>query len=148
MDTKILIVDNVLGQLRALENILKGLGYKQIHSSKNAKEAMSFLVSNADAGLVIAEWDLPDRSGLDLLFLLKSNEKLKVIPIVLVVKGKSAESILKAFQAGAVGVIVKPYKTEIIEQKIKSILNHCDQSAKNSEKEQPQLPVDIAEPIS
>src|SRR3989339_1320008 len=126
MDANILIVDNIPGQRRALENMLKEAGCTKVRASNDAKEAMAIITSEPGINTVITEWDLPGKSGIELLTLIKSNDKLHAIPVFLTFKIKSKDEILKASQAGAAGFIVKPYKLEVIKQKNKEILKTDD----------------------
>ena len=126
MDFKILIVDNIPGQLRALENVLKEMGHKNVLTSRNAKDASDILDKNPDIDLVISEWDLPDKSGLELLKSIRANTSLAKTPFILTFQVKSKSDILKASQARATGFIVKPYKLEVVKQKISEILKAGD----------------------
>ena len=53
MELKILIVDNIPSQERALENILKEVGYKNVLTSRNSKEATDILEKNPDICLIL-----------------------------------------------------------------------------------------------
>ena len=122
MGPNILIVDNIPTQMRVLENILKQIGYKKVFTCRNAKEAMAIIVEHPDIGLVITEWDLPDKSGLDLLELIKLNDALSKIPVILAFKVKSKDDIAKALQSGVACFIVKPYRPEVVKKKISKLL--------------------------
>ncbi|MFH0919671.1 MAG: response regulator [Fibrobacterota bacterium] len=121
MEFKILIVDIVPAQLRALENILVQAGCGKIFQAKNVKEAVGILEKEPDIRLVISEWDLPDKPGLEILSALKKNGRLEKTQFLLTFKDKSREDILKALKAGAKGFVVKPYKLDIIKKKIDEI---------------------------
>lgn len=126
MDANILIVDSISGQRRTLENMLKEAGCSKFHNANSAKEAMAILTSEPNINAVITDWDLPDKSGVELLTLIKSNDKLRPIPVFLTFKIRSKADILKASQSGATGFIVKPYQREVIKQKISGIFPVSD----------------------
>jgi two-component system, chemotaxis family, chemotaxis protein CheY len=118
MDLKILVIDAVPAQLRALENILKQAGVEKVIQARNLKDALLVMEKETDINLIISEWDLSDKTGIDLLAELKGKGRLDIIPVLLSFKDKSKEEILKALKAGAKGFIVKPYSLETIKVKV------------------------------
>ena len=122
MNTKIVVVDNVPAQENLLENMLKQIGYEHILKFRHINDAMVAIEKEPDVGLIIAEWDLPDKSGLDFLHQIKANDKLKHIPFILAFKTKPKEDIMGAVKSGAAGFIIKPYKLDVVKNKISSIL--------------------------
>lgn len=70
---KILIVHYVVAQLNILENMLKQVGYLSIYKAKNVKEATEAIAKEPDIGIVICEWDIPDKTGLDFFRILQSS---------------------------------------------------------------------------
>jgi len=131
---KILIVDSVATQLNILENMLKQLGYQTLHKAKNVKEATEAIAKQSDIGLIICEWDLPEKTGLDFFHILQSNEKLKNIPFILSFKAKQKEDILHASESGITSLIMKPYKLDTLKQKMLKLSSQHSQenSASNS----------------
>lgn len=117
---KILIVHYVVAQLNILENMLKQVGYLSIYKAKNVKEATEAIAiaKESDIGIVICEWDIPDKTGMDFFHILQSNEKLKTIPFLLSFKTKQKEDILQASEAGITALIMKPYKLDALKQKL------------------------------
>jgi two-component system, chemotaxis family, chemotaxis protein CheY len=124
----ILIVNAVTAQFHALENILRQAGYKQVLHAKNVKGALETLEKEKDIGLVISEWDLPEKSGLDLLQAISSSGKADKVPVVLTFMDKREEDILRAKQSGVKGFIVKPYKYDVVRQKVTEIIGVDGQS--------------------
>ncbi len=122
MNTKIVIIDNVPAQQNLLENMLKQMGHESILKFRTAKEAIHGITQETDIGLIISEWDLPEKSGLDFVKIIKLNSKLNTIPVILAFKTKPKEDILEASQSGVVGFIIKPYKLAILKNKISGIL--------------------------
>ena len=115
---KILLVDGIPAQLRALENILKQIGFSTIILSKNCKDAIAALEKEKDIGLVISEWNLPDKTGLCLLEALRQREDTVGIQVLLTFKDKTKDDVLAALQKGVKGFIVKPFKLDTVKQKV------------------------------
>jgi two-component system chemotaxis response regulator CheY len=118
MNLKILIIDTVPAQLRALENILKQAGVEKVLQARSAKDAMEIIEKETDINLVISEWDLSDKTGIDIIKDLRTGNRLDKTPVLLSFKDKSKEDVLKALKAGAKGFIVKPYSLEALKLKI------------------------------
>jgi CheY-like chemotaxis protein len=77
---------------------------------KDGKEALDFLYHQgvyADAGanprpdIILLDLKLPKVSGLEILQNIKSDEKLKVIPVVILTASDEDKDIIKSYQEGA-----------------------------------------------
>lgn len=73
--------------------------------------------------LILLDIILPKMDGFKVLEEIKSNEKTKKIPVILLTNLESAEDIQKAFEKGATTYLVKSdYKLEDVVSKIKETL--------------------------
>jgi two-component system, chemotaxis family, chemotaxis protein CheY len=122
MSLKIVIIDKVPAYLNTLENMVRQAGYGKVVKSRSAKEAMGIIEQDSDIGLAIVEWDLPEVSGLDFLGLLRSNDTLNKMPVMLTFKEKSRDEIINAIRCGAKGFLVKPFNYEVFRQKILEVV--------------------------
>lgn len=88
------------------------------------EDLMSFikLVKNLRPDLIISDWNLPDGTGFDLLKKIKSVSSLKDIPFMLCTTMDEINNILDAISAGASEYVVKPWKAEEVEKKVKTVL--------------------------
>jgi len=75
----------------------------------NAKKA--FDIANIEiVDLVITDWDMPGLDGIDLIKMLKNNNKTKDIPIIMCTGiMTTSENLKTALEAGAVDFIRKPF---------------------------------------
>jgi two-component system chemotaxis response regulator CheY len=64
---------------------------------------------------------MPNMDGLTLLRKIRSNEKLKHLPVLMVTAEAKKENIIAAAQAGASGYIVKPFTAAVLAEKIDRI---------------------------
>lgn len=121
-DIQILIVDDFLPMRKAMREALKMLNFTNIEDAENGSIALEKLnAGNFD--LVISDWSMPEMNGLELLEKIKSSEKLKQIPVMMVTAEASQENILKVVKAGAANYIVKPISMRILMTKIEKIFN-------------------------
>ncbi len=88
------------------------------------EDLMSFikLVKNLKPDLIICDWNLPDGTGFDLLKKIKVVPTLKDIPFVLCTTMDEINNILDAIAAGASEYVVKPWKRDELEKKLKVVL--------------------------
>jgi len=102
------------------EFILMTLESNQIASDvvhvENGEEALDYLKRQGPfAGrkgeypsLVILDLKLPKVSGLEVLKEIRSDEKLKFIPVVIVTSSREERDIIEGYKLGANGYVVKP----------------------------------------
>jgi tetratricopeptide (TPR) repeat protein len=115
-----LIVDDNSVALREIEDILKYLGYKNLQRSGSASEAWAILrVKEFDC--IISAWEMPEMTGLALLRVVRNDERFLDLPFFLADSAFTKAKVVKAGQAGITGLIVKPYDSEIIREKIRGI---------------------------
>jgi two-component system, NtrC family, response regulator AtoC len=107
----LLVVDDEPKIRRILELSLSDLGYRVLCAA-NAAEAEALLAGEA-VDLVLADLQLPDRSGIELLEGIRSaNAEL---PVILMTAYGSVETAVRAIKLGAFDYVVKPFAVEEIE---------------------------------
>jgi len=74
-----------------------------------------------DFDLVLLDWNMPDKSGYDVLVEIKSNSELSEIPVMMVTTEGQKSSIVAAIKAGAANYLTKPFTVEDLVIKI----NEC-----------------------
>lgn len=115
-----LLVDDNPVALRELADSLRYLGYKEIQEARNGSEAWTVLRIR-DFGCVIANWDMPEMSGLALLKLARNDDKHLNLPFFLTDSAFTQEKVIDAGRAGVTGLIVKPFQVETLKSKIASM---------------------------
>ncbi len=117
----ILIVDDHPLIREGLISILKSAaGYEVVGQVGNARNAIR-MVKNLKPDLVLLDLALPDKSGIEL-----SREIRNISPptrILIVSMHSRVDYIVKAFQAGATGYMVKESATEKLLQGIEHVVN-------------------------
>ncbi len=119
---KILLVDDFSTMRRIIKNLLRKLGYQEIHEAENGEVALEMLKSD-NFNFIIADWNMPKMSGLDLLKTLREDEKYKNTPFMMVTSEANKNNIVTAIEAGADDYIVKPFDANTLREKLKTILN-------------------------
>jgi len=90
------------------------MGFSDIHSARNGREAFD-MVAQHGIGLVLADWHMPEMTGIDLLRALRTEDSTRDLPVTLIT-GKDRESMVRdAIQANPSAYIIKPYSIATIE---------------------------------
>ena len=120
MSKKILLVDDEPDILRMLEIRLKHAGYETA-TACNGKEALEILKKDP-IDLILLDLLMPVMDGREVCKIMKNDEKLKNIPIMLLTASVSTapEDIKKELQA--TDIIIKPFQPEDLLQKIKKLV--------------------------
>ena len=117
---KILAVDDELINLEIIKEILSR-SYEVVFAF-NGKEAME-LLADPEAGfsLVMLDLMMPVMDGYEVIRLMKEDERLRKIPIIVMTADKNAE--VKSLRMGAADFVTKPYNTpEVILARCQGII--------------------------
>ena len=117
---KILVVDDMTTMRRIVKNILKQLGFANIEEAENGQEALQKLRAEP-FGFVVSDWNMPVMTGIDMLRAIRADEKLKVIPVLMVTAEAQQANLVEAIQAGVSNYIVKPFTAETMQEKLQKI---------------------------
>ncbi len=117
---KILIVDDFATMRKILKKQLKQFGYSNIHEADDGVTALAKLKKER-FGLIIADWNMPEMGGLDLLKNARADENHKNTPFLMVTAEAGKNAIIAAIQAGANDYLVKPFNESTLEEKLKRI---------------------------
>lgn len=102
----ILIVDDEMVNREILGNLLKN-DY-EIHFAENGKQAQDILLRREHIySLVLLDLLMPVMDGFELIEIIKNDEKLRSIPIIVMTSEKDAE--VKSIKLGASDFITKPF---------------------------------------
>ncbi|WP_424895197.1 chemotaxis response regulator CheY [Tepidimonas sp. HKU79] len=119
-DVRFLIVDDFSTMRRIVRNLLKELGHADTDEAEDGSVALHKL-RNGKFDMVITDINMPNMNGFELLTQIKSDDKLKHIPVLMVTAEARKEDIIAAAQGGAAGYIVKPFTKATLEEKLTNI---------------------------
>ena len=119
---KILVVDDFSTMRRIVRNLLKELGFSNVHEAEDGVEALNKLRSENNFDFVVSDWNMPNMTGIELLKVIRADAALKHLPLLMVTAEAKRENIIEAAQAGASGYVVKPFTAATLDEKLKKIL--------------------------
>ncbi|MDR2888876.1 MAG: response regulator [Lachnospiraceae bacterium] len=115
---KILIVDDSL----VTRKVIKAVAEAQEFETEEAQDGIEALGKMPDIyqelDLILLDWNMPEKSGYDILVELKSSDQYKHIPVMMVTAEGQKSSIVAAVRAGAVNYLTKPFTVTELESKI------------------------------
>jgi CheY-like chemotaxis protein len=125
---EILLVEDNPGDVRLTREALKeGKVYNNLHWAKDGVEALEFLKRqgrHADAlrpDIILLDLNLPKKDGREVLAVIKTDDELKHIPVVVLTTSKAEEDVLKSYALHANCYVTKPVDLEKFIQVVQSI---------------------------
>ena len=116
----ILIVDDTPSDLQVLTGMLKERGYAT-QTVPNGKLALEAARTNPP-DLILLDINMPEMDGYGVCKALKADEKLKGIPVIFISDLTETIDKVKAFSAGGVDYITKPFKIEEVDVRVETHL--------------------------
>ena len=111
----ILVVEDNPGDARLIKEVLADcIINNTLYIVKDGVEALDFLYQKGDFSnvptpdFIILDLNLPKKDGREVLSEIKSDEKLKVIPVIVMTTSQAEEDILKMYILHANCFITKP----------------------------------------
>ena len=102
-----LIADDYSTSRRIIKNSLNDLGFTCLEA-ENGVEALA-IIKQLTLNLVIADTHMPKKNGIELLEDIRADNKLKDLPVVLIMIEAFEELISEGKKLGMNGYLVKPF---------------------------------------
>ncbi|MGN1095858.1 MAG: EAL domain-containing protein [Eubacteriales bacterium] len=125
---KILVVeDNDLNR-EMLSAILSEEYY--VLQAENGKVALDILSKNADSiALILLDIVMPIMDGYTFLEIIKSDENLSLIPVIVMTQNDSEDDEVSALSHGATDFVSKPYRPQVILHRVASLISLRENAA-------------------
>ncbi len=117
-ETEILLVeDNPLDVVMTLRALKKHNLANKVHVVKDGAEALDYLFANEiyanrdinqSPKLILLDLKLPKVDGLEVLRQVKSDERTKTIPVVVLTSSREEQDMIESYKLGVNSYIVKP----------------------------------------
>lgn len=137
-DAKILIVEDEPQINRLVELVLQSAGYYKIRKAYDGREALN-LIKIEKPDLILLDIMIPEIDGFELCKMIKNDNNLKSVQIIMLTAKKMEEDILKGFESGAIDYISKPFSNRILLARIKA---HLLNSTINTQKSYKNITLD------
>lgn len=120
MTTRILIVEDEPDIRDLLDMSLRHAGY-QVLQAPDAVSARR-QIDSALPDLILLDWMLPDRSGIDLARQLRADTRTRDLPIIMLTARTSESDKLSGFDAGADDYVTKPFSPRELIARVRALL--------------------------
>src|SRR4051812_15693552 len=110
---KLLLVEDSPAQAALLMSILAQAGLDVVSAESTQEALRTLTIGKADSpqfDLVLTDIHLADGTGFDLCRKIQADEKLKILPVVLITGDLDPANVLRGLEAGATGFIRKDSK--------------------------------------
>jgi len=118
---KILVVDDSKAIREIERKYLEELGF-EVLEAENGEEAFKILEENSDIKLILLDWHMPVMNGYEFLLKLRSNPNWSDIKVMMVTTENQQKSVIEAIMAGANEYLMKPFDKEMLEVKVRYLL--------------------------
>lgn len=116
-----LVVDDSHSMRRIIMRTLKDMQCGSITEADCGRAAWDVLnVKKID--FIICDWNMPGMKGIDLLREVRSDDRYKHIPFLMVSAESKPENIMEAIHLGVSNYLTKPFKSDILRKKIEVII--------------------------
>ena len=117
MDKNILIVDDSGVMRKIITNALSQMGLTDVVPAEDGAQAVEAVQNHQDIGLILLDWNMPNKSGLEALQEIRGDGNK--VPVIMVTTEAEKQRVVEAVKAGANNYIVKPFTPDVVQKKIK-----------------------------
>ena len=121
----IMVVDDTPANLQLLVSLLKAHGYRARPVTSGLLALQAAQASPPD--LVLLDITMPDLDGYEVCRRFKADPGLRDIPVLFISAMNETMDKVRAFQAGGVDYVTKPFQAEEVEARVRTHLELCRQ---------------------
>ncbi len=121
----LLIEDDAIEAVKFKRILTTFPGKHSVSEAKNGEQALKLLEPGTFfPDLILLDLNMPKMNGLEFLKILKEDEKLRYIPVVILTTSNNQEDVKESYKTGIAGYIMKPLKYEDYKTQIKTIIDY------------------------
>lgn len=123
MALDVLIVDDSAAIRKILQRVLiqAEVPLGKVHEAGDGIEALDSLRQHP-VGLILADINMPNMDGLQLLSAVKTQAATKDVPVIMITTEGSSTKVMEAVSLGASGYVRKPFTAEQIKEKLSGLV--------------------------
>jgi two-component system chemotaxis response regulator CheY len=120
---KALVVDDSQSMRNIVKAGLQKMGtFDSISEAVNGIDALEKLNSQGPFDLVLLDWYMPEMEGYDCLVNIRENAAWNDMKVMMVTTENQQENVIRAVMAGANEYLMKPFTSEMLEEKVRMVL--------------------------
>lgn len=117
----VLIVDDSSIARQQIAQIVASMGITSADKAGDGATALTMLDTHK-YDVVLLDWNMPRLNGMDVLKAMRSDPANRSVRVIMVTSEALKENIVAAVRAGADDYIVKPFKDDILKDKVSRLL--------------------------
>lgn len=125
----VLVVDDNRFMRTVINNTLQGLGVRSLQQADGVDQALEVL-SVSPIDLVISDWDMGEKSGIELIRRIRANKVTRLTPIIMLTANTTRTNIITARDAGATEFLSKPVSAQSLYSRIAEVIERPRQYVK------------------
>lgn len=119
---KILVIDDFATMRKIIINYLNQLGHTNIAQAGNAQLGWEKIQAE-DFDLIISDFNMPEMNGLELLTKVRKESRNRQQKFIMLTAETDTDLIMNSKNLKVDGYILKPFKIDVLEAKIKSLFH-------------------------
>ena len=122
----ILLIEDDMIEVMKLSRAKKSLQLDHnIIEANNGEEALQILEDKSNLpDIILLDLNMPKISGIEFLKILKSDDRLRYIPTIILTTSSNQRDLLECYKIGIAGYVLKPLKYEDYVSKIEKLLSY------------------------
>jgi signal transduction histidine kinase len=116
----VLVVDDTVENLRLIASMLGQQGY-EVRPVTNGRQAL-LAVERDPPDLILLDINMPGMNGYEVCARLKQKDALKDVPVIFLTALSDVADKIRAFEAGGVDYITKPFRMEEVQARVRTHL--------------------------
>lgn len=125
-----LVVDDLDYVRNSVCSLLKEIGVQDVLQASNGRLAFEKVVvqyeNETPIQVILCDIHMPQSDGFEFLQAMRSDDRFKDIPIIMVSSETSIEIIKKVIECGANNYLLKPFTPQSLEEKFVSALGNME----------------------
>lgn len=117
---KALVIDDSRTVRLILSQSLKQLGYEVVEAA-DGRDALERLAQSGTPDVALVDWNMPVMSGDEFVQAVRSDPRIRELPLLMMTTETEHEQVAVALQAGVNDYLMKPFSREALRQKLESL---------------------------
>jgi two-component system, chemotaxis family, chemotaxis protein CheY len=112
---RVLVADDSATVRTIIRRSLQALGVREMVEASDGQQAVE-LFQQGGIDLVLTDWNMPGKTGVEVTREIRAMDRK--VPIIMVTTEAEKSHVLEAVAAGASDYLIKPFMTDVLEQKL------------------------------
>ena len=116
--THVLVVDDMASMRALIKATLQQAGFSSLDEAADGESAID-KIGRGRYTLIICDWDMPKKNGLEVLKFVRNDRDLKDLPFIMLTANANADLVKSAISAAVTDYVIKPFRPETLLSKIR-----------------------------